>query len=101
MLVRLDGVLEYRKKITELEGVKAQSKLLIEALKDSEEKYRSLVDSIDDSIYLIDRQYRYFFMNEKHITRMGLLRHYISVKNLVYFTHLMKQTGTKTSHGTD
>jgi PAS domain-containing protein len=68
-------MVEYRKKITALKRVKAQSKLLVEALKDSEEKYRSLVDSIDDSIYLIDRQYRYLFMNEKHMTRMGLSGH--------------------------
>jgi diguanylate cyclase (GGDEF)-like protein/PAS domain S-box-containing protein len=65
-------MLECRKKINELEILKAQSKLLVEALKDSEEKYRSLVDSIDDSIYLIDKQYKYLFMNEKHTRRMGI-----------------------------
>lgn len=68
-------LVEYRQKNIELEKVKAESKLLVEALRDSEEKYRSLVDSIDDSIYLIDKQYRYLFMNEKHMLRMGVLRH--------------------------
>lgn len=41
------------------------------ALKESEEKYRSLVESTGDSIYLIDRNYRYLFMNKKHLSRLG------------------------------
>jgi diguanylate cyclase (GGDEF)-like protein/PAS domain S-box-containing protein len=41
------------------------------ALRESEEKYRSLVHSTEDSIYLVDRDYRYLFMNERHIARMG------------------------------
>jgi len=44
-----------------------------EALRKSEEKYRSLVDSTEDSIYLVDRDCRYLFMNEKHLSRFGLL----------------------------
>jgi diguanylate cyclase (GGDEF)-like protein/PAS domain S-box-containing protein len=40
-------------------------------LKESEEKYRALVESTDDSIYLVDRECRYLFMNRKHMTRMG------------------------------
>ena len=43
-----------------------------EALKEGEEKYRSLVESTEDSIYLVDRNYRYLFMNKKHLSRMGL-----------------------------
>jgi diguanylate cyclase (GGDEF)-like protein/PAS domain S-box-containing protein len=42
------------------------------ALKKSEEKYRSLVESTDDSIYVIDRGYRYLFINRKHRTRLGI-----------------------------
>jgi diguanylate cyclase (GGDEF)-like protein/PAS domain S-box-containing protein len=41
------------------------------ALRESEEKYRSLVHSTEDSIYLVDRNYKYLFMNERHVTRMG------------------------------
>lgn len=41
------------------------------ALLESEETYRSLVESTDDSIYLIDRNYKYLYMNKKHATRMG------------------------------
>jgi diguanylate cyclase (GGDEF)-like protein/PAS domain S-box-containing protein len=45
-----------------------------EALQKSEEKYRSLVESTDDSIYLVDKNYRYLYMNKKHMTRMGFSR---------------------------
>jgi diguanylate cyclase (GGDEF)-like protein/PAS domain S-box-containing protein len=41
------------------------------ALQESEEKYRSLVESTNDSIYVVDRTYKYLFMNEKHIMRLG------------------------------
>jgi diguanylate cyclase (GGDEF)-like protein/PAS domain S-box-containing protein len=40
-------------------------------LKKSEEKYRSLVESTEDSIYSVDKDYRYLFMNKNHIARMG------------------------------
>jgi len=42
------------------------------ALAESEEKYRSLVESTEDSIYLVDGNCRYLFMNEKHLSRFGL-----------------------------
>jgi len=42
-----------------------------EELRESEEKYRSLA-STADSMYLVDRGYRYLFMNEKHLSRFGL-----------------------------
>ncbi len=44
-----------------------------EALKESEEKYHSVVESTDDSIYVVDRNYTYLYMNRKHIARMGFL----------------------------
>jgi PAS domain-containing protein len=40
-------------------------------LRESEEKYRSFIESTDDSIYLVDRKYTYLYMNKRHITRMG------------------------------
>jgi PAS domain S-box-containing protein len=42
-----------------------------EALLISEERYRSIVETTDDSIYLVDRNYRYLYMNRKHMARMG------------------------------
>ena len=42
-----------------------------EALLMSEEKYRSIVETTDDSIYLVDGNYKYLYMNEKHRKRMG------------------------------
>lgn len=45
-----------------------------QALSESEEKYRSLVESTDDSIYVVDRNYRYLYMNKKHMTRMGFVQ---------------------------
>ena len=41
-------------------------------LKKSEEKYRPLVESTDDSIYVIDREYRYMFINKRHRARLGI-----------------------------
>ena len=43
-----------------------------EALRESEEKYRSLVEFNKDSIYLIDENLRYLFANEKHLSRFSL-----------------------------
>jgi diguanylate cyclase (GGDEF)-like protein len=39
--------------------------------RESEEKYRSLVESTEDSIYVVDRNYKYVFINRNHTTRMG------------------------------
>jgi diguanylate cyclase (GGDEF)-like protein/PAS domain S-box-containing protein len=38
---------------------------------ESESKYQSLVESTDDSIYLVDRECRYLFINKNHTSRMG------------------------------
>jgi len=40
-------------------------------LRESEEKYRSLVESTEDSIYLVDRDGTYLFVNKKHLSRLG------------------------------
>ena len=48
-------------------------KRIEESLKDSEEKYRSLVETTEDSIYLVDRDYKYLFINKNHLKRLGLL----------------------------
>jgi PAS domain S-box-containing protein len=43
-----------------------------ETLLKSEEKYRSLVESTEDSIYVVDKDCRYLFINSKHLSRLGL-----------------------------
>ncbi len=37
-----------------------------------EEKYRSVVESTEDSMYMVDMDCNYLFMNTKHIVRLGL-----------------------------
>jgi PAS domain S-box-containing protein len=48
-------------------------KLTEETLEESEAKYRSLVETTDDSIYLINRKCEYLFMNTKHQSRLDIL----------------------------
>ncbi|MBA4373371.1 MAG: hypothetical protein C0402_11000 [Thermodesulfovibrio sp.] len=43
-----------------------------QALHKSEGKYRSLVESTVDSIYLVDTECNYLFINRNHLERMGL-----------------------------
>ncbi len=45
----------------------------IEALQDFAEKYRSLVESHDDSIYMVDSKYRFLFINKTHRLRSGFV----------------------------
>ncbi len=40
-------------------------------LRANEEKYRSLIESTNDSIYLVDKDFKYLYMNGKHALRMG------------------------------
>ncbi len=43
-----------------------------EAVQESEEKYRSLVESIEDSVYLVDQKGTYLFLNKKYQARLDL-----------------------------
>ncbi|OGW28427.1 MAG: hypothetical protein A2X59_00475 [Nitrospirae bacterium GWC2_42_7] len=55
----------------ELRDEITQYKITEDALRSSEDKYRSLVESTNDSIYLVDKDLRYLYINKNHITRMG------------------------------
>jgi len=48
-----------------------ERKLAEEALRESEEKYRSLATTAD-LMYMIDRDFKYTLMNEKYLSRFGL-----------------------------
>ena len=49
-----------------------QRKQAEEKVRESEEKYRSLVDSTDDSIWMVDRDCRLAFANARYLSRLGL-----------------------------
>jgi PAS domain S-box-containing protein len=38
----------------------------------TDDTYRTIVEATDDSIYIVDRNYQYLFMNQKHLSRLGL-----------------------------
>ena len=59
------------KRLTSLIDITERKKAERE-LRESEEKYRSLVESTEDSVYLIDNNCRYLFANEQHLSRLGL-----------------------------
>lgn len=65
-------VVELRQRFAELETLEAGRRKAEESLQKSEEKFRSLVDSTEDSIYLVDRDCRYLYINKKHLSRLGL-----------------------------
>lgn len=58
--------------IAKLEQEIIERKKAEAALRQSEEKYRSLVDCTSDSIYLVDADYKYLFINKQHLLRLGL-----------------------------
>ena len=75
---KLEGVFRIRafrlpkeKLCVSFENITEQKKIE-ENLKLSEEKYRSLIESTDDLIYLVDKNYSYIFMNKKHAERFNL-----------------------------
>ncbi len=55
------------------------------SLKASEEKYRSLVESIDDSVYMVDKDCQYLSANNKVLSEYGLAENQIVGKNFSDF----------------
>ncbi len=56
----------------EQEQVRREKKRYLEGLRDSEEKYRSLIESTDDCVYLIDKDMCFIHANRKYLERHGL-----------------------------
>ncbi len=63
---------ELRQSVAEMKLLEEKRKIAEDELQKSEEKYQSLVDSTDDSIYLVDNNCSYLYMNKKHLNRLGL-----------------------------
>lgn len=60
-----------RHRIAELEVLARENRRVQEELRQGEDRFRSLVDSTDDSIYVVDKRCNYLFMNKKHLMRLG------------------------------
>jgi len=43
-----------------------------EQLEEIKERYRSLVESTDDSVYLVDKECRFLYLNPKYLARIGI-----------------------------
>ncbi len=69
---RLSRLLPAVRKALREAGEQRDRKQVERMLEESEEKYRSLVESTEDSIYVVDKECKYLFMNKKHILRMSL-----------------------------
>src|SRR4030066_1592291 len=88
----LNELAELRQRIAELEVMENTYKKAKEALLENEEKYRSLIESTDDSIYMVDRNYKYLFMNKKCLLRLGVSEEQIAGKTYGGF-HSPEETG--------
>jgi PAS domain S-box-containing protein len=60
-----------RQRVRELEAGAAEHKRDQEALRDSEERYRAMVEGFDGLIYICSKDYRVEFMNKRFIERTG------------------------------
>ncbi len=81
---------ELRKKL-EREGMQKQQ--MEHSLQNIEAKYRSLVDSTEDSIYVVDRDCRYLFMNKQHLNRLDRL-----AEEVIGHFYLEFHTSEETAH---
>ncbi|MBI5634515.1 MAG: PAS domain S-box protein [Nitrospirae bacterium] len=66
------ALLDARRKIADLEAKAVELKQEDRGALTCEDAYHSLVESTEDSIYIVDRECRYQFMNHMHLSRLGL-----------------------------
>jgi signal transduction histidine kinase len=64
-------VIDLRQCITSLEENKADFEIIEKALKESENRYRAIVEAFDGLIYICSQDYRIKFMNRQFIERTG------------------------------
>jgi len=69
----INELAEMRWQLVVMKAGESARKRAESAILESEEKYRSLA-STADSMYLLDRDCRYLFMNERYLERLGLPR---------------------------
>ncbi|MBI5849386.1 MAG: PAS domain S-box protein [Nitrospirae bacterium] len=65
-------LLEARRKIGLMKAAGPKENRPDDILVKREDVYHSLVESTEDSIYIVDRECRYQFMNQMHLSRLGL-----------------------------
>jgi len=68
----IDELTQMRRWVAESEAVDTERLQAEEAVQKSEEKYRSLVESTEDSVYLVDKTGTYLLMNKECLDRFGL-----------------------------
>lgn len=106
----LNELTELRQKIAELEVLETTHRKTEEALRENEEKYRSLVESTEDFIYLVDKNYKYLFVNKKCLSGLGVSEDQIigktygdfhspeETKEFVEETNMVFDTGKSVQH---
>ena len=68
----IDELAQMRRWVAESEAVSTERPQAKEAVQESEERYRSLVEFTEDSVYLVDKNGAYLFLNKKYLSRLGL-----------------------------
>ena len=64
-------LLEARRKSSDLEAKAVKLRQEGRGMLKRQDAYHSLVESTEDSIYIVDRECRYQFMNQMHLSRLG------------------------------
>jgi diguanylate cyclase (GGDEF)-like protein/PAS domain S-box-containing protein len=67
-----DELKKKQEQITELKRQIKDYQWSEKLIREQDNLYCSMVESTDDSIYLVDKNYQYLFMNKKHLSRLGL-----------------------------
>ena len=62
---------ELEQRIKEFENAESERKRVEEALRESEEKYRSMMEAMDEAVYICSQDYRVEYMNPAMVKRTG------------------------------